>query len=163
MKIIVGLLLITFAVACGQADKEFNAVVTFNKGFRFTPTGTIYTSLPSSSVADWNTMINKPLVFAPATHDHNLLYKPIGYVPTWAEITSKPTLFSGSYNDLTEKPGEMELQDAISTLPGLLPPRMTQTQIDALTPVEGLEVYNLTIHAKQYYNGTIWKTTITAN
>jgi hypothetical protein len=38
----------------------------------------------------------------------DLLYKPITYVPTWSEITAKPTFAtvatSGSYNDLTDKP-----------------------------------------------------------
>lgn len=28
----------------------------------------------------------------------------ISYVPSWTEITDKPVLFSGSYNDLTNKP-----------------------------------------------------------
>lgn len=32
------------------------------------------------------------------------LYKAISYVPDWSEITSKPTLFSGNYNDLTNRP-----------------------------------------------------------
>ena len=32
------------------------------------------------------------------------LYKPIGYVPTYAELTGKPTLFDGNYNSLTNKP-----------------------------------------------------------
>lgn len=31
-------------------------------------------------------------------------YRPIGYVPAWSEITSKPTFFSGAYVDLTGKP-----------------------------------------------------------
>lgn len=36
------------------------------------------------------------------------LYRPIGYVPSWTEVTSKPTFAtvatSGSYNDLSNKP-----------------------------------------------------------
>lgn len=32
------------------------------------------------------------------------LYKSIAYLPTWTEITGKPTLFSGAYADLTGKP-----------------------------------------------------------
>lgn len=50
-----------------------------------------------------------------------------------------------------------------STTKGLLPPRMTTTQRDAIvSPAEGLEIYNLTTHTKDFYNGTVWKT-ITTN
>jgi hypothetical protein len=34
---------------------------------------------------------------------------------------------------------------------------MTQVQRDAITPVEGLIVYNTTTHQPNYYNGTEWK------
>lgn len=45
-----------------------------------------------------------------------------------------------------------------STTGGLLPPRMTTTQRDAISaPAEGLEVYNLTTHKKQVYDGTTWQ------
>lgn len=48
--------------------------------------------------------------------------------------------------------------DLQSTTKGILTPRMTTTQRDAITsPPEGLEVYNLTTNSKNYYNGTIWK------
>ena len=44
-----------------------------------------------------------------------------------------------------------------STTQGFLPPRMTTTQKNTIaTPLEGLEVYDLTLHQKSYYNGTIW-------
>jgi hypothetical protein len=162
MKLILILLLVTFAVAFCQPDKDFNAIVTFNKGFRFSPAGTIYTSLPAGGVADWNTMINKPSVFTPATHDHNSLYKAIGYVPTYAEITGKPTLFSGSYTDLTNKPESIELADAILSMSGIKLPVLTTTQINALTPVVGLLVYDSTLNVLKIYVGT-WKIVITAN
>lgn len=32
------------------------------------------------------------------------LYKPIGYVPDWTDVTGKPSFFSGAYADLTGKP-----------------------------------------------------------
>ena len=32
------------------------------------------------------------------------LYKSIGYVPAWTDVTGKPTFFSGSFLDLTSKP-----------------------------------------------------------
>lgn len=34
----------------------------------------------------------------------NTLYKPMSYVPSWSDVTGKPTLFSGNYNDLSNKP-----------------------------------------------------------
>jgi GDSL-like Lipase/Acylhydrolase family len=40
--------------------------------------------------------------------------------------------------------------------------RLTIAQRDALTPVEGIEIYNLTLHKKQFFNGTAWET-ITSN
>lgn len=53
--------------------------------------------------------------------------------------------------------------DIQSITKGVLLPRMTTTQRDAITsPAEGLEIYNLTTHTKDFYNGTVWKT-ITTN
>lgn len=152
MKLTIVLLIVIFGAVFCQPDKTFKEVVTFEKGFRFTSDGVIQT-LPytggSSGTVNWSDIIGKPLVFPPDLTITNPLYKPIGYVPQWGEIQNKPE--------------EIPLYDAISQLQGVLFPRLTQVQIDALVPVEGLEVYNLTIHAKQYYNGTVWKTIITAN
>jgi hypothetical protein len=36
----------------------------------------------------------KSSTFALATHNHDTLYKPIGYVPSWGDITGKPTTFA---------------------------------------------------------------------
>jgi hypothetical protein len=53
--------------------------------------------------------------------------------------------------------------DLVSTTKGFLTPRMTTTQRNAIqSPAEGLEIYNLTTHVKEYFNGTVWKT-ITTN
>lgn len=47
--------------------------------------------------------------------------------------------------------------DIQSTTQGLLPPRMTTGQRDAMGPVtEGMFIYNLTTHHPNYYNGTAW-------
>jgi len=47
--------------------------------------------------------------------------------------------------------------EVISTTMGVLIPRMTTTQKNAIaSPAEGLEVYDLTLHQKSYYNGTAW-------
>jgi DNA-binding transcriptional regulator of glucitol operon len=44
MKLTLVLLMITVIVACGQKAQVFDKVATFNAGFRFSPTGTIFTS-----------------------------------------------------------------------------------------------------------------------
>ncbi|GAA3994649.1 GDSL-type esterase/lipase family protein [Mucilaginibacter dorajii] len=50
-----------------------------------------------------------------------------------------------------------------STTEGFLKPRMTSMQRDAiLTPAEGLEIYNLTTHKMNFYNGTAWETITSA-
>ena len=38
----------------------------------------------------------KSSTFALSTHNHNTLYKPIGYVPSWGDITNKPSTFAPS-------------------------------------------------------------------
>ena len=44
-----------------------------------------------------------------------------------------------------------------STTQGLLPPRMTTTQKNAISsPAEGLMLYDLTLHQMSYYNGSTW-------
>lgn len=46
-----------------------------------------------------------------------------------------------------------------SVTKGLLLPRMTTTQKNAIvTPPEGLEVYDLTLHKKCVFTGTVWET-----
>jgi hypothetical protein len=55
----------------------------------------------------------------------------------------------------TDNPGAaLEIS---STTQGFLPPRMGQVQIDALTPVLGLMVFNTTTFVPNYYDGTQWK------
>jgi hypothetical protein len=45
-----------------------------------------------------------------------------------------------------------------STTKGILLPRMTSVQRNAIaSPTEGLEIYNLTTHTKNFYNGTSWR------
>lgn len=50
-----------------------------------------------------------------------------------------------------------------STTRGLLIPRMTTTQRDAIaSPAEGLEIYNLTTHKKNIYTGSAWEAVTSA-
>jgi uncharacterized protein (TIGR02145 family) len=39
---------------------------------------------------------------------------------------------------------------------GFLPPRMTEVQRNAITPAEGLIIYNTSTHQLNFYNGTKW-------
>jgi hypothetical protein len=55
----------------------------------------------------------------------------------------------------TENPGAA--LEVNSTTQGFLPPRMAQGQIDALTPVKGLQVFNTTTLRPSYFDGTQWR------
>jgi len=53
--------------------------------------------------------------------------------------------------------GTSSIVDIASTTSGLLIPRMTTVQRDAIgTPATGLMVYNTTDNAFNFYNGTVW-------
>ena len=55
-------------------------------------------------------------------------------------------------------PGASAIFQADSTTKGLLPPRMTTTQRNAIgSPAAGLLVYNTTGTAYNFYNGTVWR------
>ena len=56
-------------------------------------------------------------------------------------------------------PNASALVEIDSTTQGFLKPQMTTTQKNAISsPKEGLEVYDLTLHAPCWYNGSAWKT-----
>jgi hypothetical protein len=57
----------------------------------------------------------------------------------------------------TAAPHASALLDLASITRGLLPPRMTTAQRDAIpSPAEGLVIYSLTEHEPQFWNGTAW-------
>ena len=61
----------------------------------------------------------------------------------------------------TATPNASAKLDITSTTQGLLPPRMTTTQRNAIAlPATGLTIYNTTINAFQVYNGTTWYSTV---
>ena len=63
----------------------------------------------------------------------------------------------GSTGIGTTTPNASAKLEVSSTTQGVLLPRMTTTQKNAISsPTEGLEVYDLTLHQKSYYNGTTW-------
>ena len=54
-------------------------------------------------------------------------------------------------------PDSSAMLDVKSTNKGLLPPRMTQTQRNAISsPVAGLQIFNTTTNRPNYYNGSAW-------
>jgi len=64
---------------------------------------------------------------------------------------------TGTFSVGTTIPASTALIDVASTTKGSLIPRMTTAQKNAISsPAEGLEVYDLTLHQKSYYNGTTW-------
>ncbi|MGE0077401.1 MAG: DNA/RNA non-specific endonuclease [Bacteroidales bacterium] len=63
--------------------------------------------ITSSNIANWNE--------AYSWGNHQGLYRPISYVPSWGEVTDKPSFSTvattGSYNDLTNKPAGASVGD----------------------------------------------------
>jgi len=58
----------------------------------------------------------------------------------------------------TTSPSASALLDVSSTTRGLLPPRMTGVQRDAISsPAAGLMIYNTTTNKLNFYNGTAWE------
>ena len=104
-----------------------------------TETDPLWTASPSfgitnTNISNWSS--------AYGWGNHAGLYRPIGYVPAWSEITSKPTTivgygitdaFSGSYTDLTNKP-----TNATTTANGFMS-STDKTKLDGLTTADGSE------------------------
>lgn len=130
------------------------------------------TFTPSNHSQDWLTITGRPTTLsgygitdaASILHTHSLLYKPLEYVPTWGEVTGKPVFSAvattGSFNDLADVPEFIQIEEALPLLNGIKLPVLTQTEIEALTPVKGLLLFNDTEGVLQIYNGVEWKTVI---
>lgn len=71
-------------------------------------------------------------------------------------IQGGTTRLDGTVSIGGDPSGAVAALDIQSTTQGVLFPRMTTTQRNAITPVEGLMVYDLTLHGLFLYNGTIW-------
>jgi|GEM_PF-6249601 len=72
----------------------------------------------TATVDDGADTVTLSLTDTPFTQiDADLLYRPIGYVPTWAEVTGKPSFAtvatSGDYNDLINLPDLSSLNDVV--------------------------------------------------
>lgn len=67
----------------------------------FTETDPIFGASPSKGITstlitNWNTAYD--------WGNHNGLYRPIDWVPSWTDVTGKPTFFDGQYSSLTGAP-----------------------------------------------------------
>jgi hypothetical protein len=92
----------------GEVGKIY---VSKGSGLIYRWTGTMYVEISPSTAqvqSDWNAtsglgqILNKPTLFSGSYAD--LTSKPTLFSGSYADLTSKPTLFSGSYADLTSKP-----------------------------------------------------------
>lgn len=122
---IIFMCMILFITSC----TNFEQTVTFKDGIKFSENGAVQrTPYLGGTTGDvyWDNILNKPSMFPPEAHNHNGLYKPISYIPTWAEILNKPTFadvaFSGDYNDLVNKPSGISADwDYITNKPTIFP------------------------------------------
>lgn len=71
---------------------------------------------------------------------------------------------SGNCGIGTASPNALALLDVSSTTKGVLLPRMTTTQVNAISsPPEGLTVYNTTLNTLCFYNGSSWQKVTSSN
>jgi len=71
-------------------------------------------------------------------------------------IQSTGVLIAASVSQNSFDPEDSAQLQVDSTTKGFLPPRMTNTQRNAIEPTAGLIVYNTTDNTLNYYNGTNW-------
>lgn len=96
-----------------------------------------------------------PLAPVAATDAVNKQYVD-GLIGAWTVSSGDLYRSSGKVGIGTSSPSS--ILDISSTTSGLLIPRMTTAQRDAITsPATGLQVYNLTTNTLNYYNGTSWQ------
>lgn len=73
----------------------------------------------------------------------------------FAQTTARkgPVLFGSSQ----QKPDASAVVEFLSTSKGILPPRLTNVQRDAIvSPARGLEIYNVDSDSPQFFNGVTW-------
>ena len=136
IAVLLVLLAITLQGGC-QEDKTFREVVTFEKGFRFTPTGQIQTVpfLGTYTNVTWESIIGKPSTFPPTAHTH-------------------------PYADITDKPNTVDLQAALNGM-GIYFDKTT-AEINAIIPTGGFGLaYDKTLKVYKVYKDGLWVVLIT--
>jgi hypothetical protein len=90
------LVMAVLAANCQKKDQTFDVPVWFKAGFYLGADPTLYLTLPSGTgVVTWDAILDKPTLFPPSAHNHDALYRAITWVPTFAQVTSKPTTLAG--------------------------------------------------------------------
>ena len=106
------------------------------------------------------------------TIDHNLNIQASGVIQMGGTevisatrvIRASSGLFSDKVGIGTTSPSTNAFLDVTSTTKGVLLPRMTTTQVNAISsPENGLTVYNTTLNTLCFYNGTSWQKVTSAN
>ena len=162
--ILIALIALVLAANCQKKDQTFDVTVRFNQGIQFGDGTIMNTAATGAGVVTWEAITGKPTLFPPSAHSHDLLYKPLSWMPTWANVINKPVFSavatSGSFNDLADVPEFIQIEEALPLLPGIELGKLTQAQIDALTPKEGTILINKTDTTMQVYLGGQWQTFI---
>lgn len=80
------------------------------------------------------------------------------FLPIFAFASNFPTQVTTPIVGIgTTAPNAKSVLDIVSTTKGVLDPRMTTTQKNAIAaPPEALKVYDSTLHAPAFYNGSAW-------
>jgi uncharacterized protein (TIGR02145 family) len=83
--------------------------------------------------------------------------KSIFFIIIMLQIVSNILVAQVGVNNDGSQPDNSAILDAKSTTRGLLPPRMTTTQMNAIaSPAAGLMVYNTTLNTICWFNGISW-------
>ena len=78
----------------------------------------------------------KSSTFALSTHNHDTIYKPIGYVPSWGRLTGKPTTFAPSVHthtksQITDFPTSLPASDVYAWAKASVKPSYTYSEVGA--------------------------------
>jgi hypothetical protein len=140
------------SAAYANTSGNYNTAIG-NSSLTSNITGTLNTALGYNANVNTDALNNATAVGAKARVDcDNCLV--LGSVNGINGATSGVNVGIGTTN-----PNTSAQLDLSSTNKGFLPPRMTRTQIIAVSnPAEGLIIYNTTAKKPCYYNGIAWQT-----
>ncbi len=137
------------SAAYANTSGNYNTAIG-NSSLTTNTTGTLNTALGYNANVNTDALTNATAIGANARVDCNNCLV-LGSVSGINGGTSGVNVGIG-----TTSPNASALLDVSSTTKGFLPPRMSQSQRDLLSPVEGLMVYNMTTKKPNYYDGTSW-------
>ena len=174
-----GFLSLTAIGSC--QDDTFTKPTTFTKGLTTTKIifsdGTSLTTTTglggTTTTLPWTSITGKPTLSTVATSGSyaDLLNKPTLFDGSWNSLTGKPSTFTPAththtYAEITGKPAEQQLNDALASLTTGSPvPVLTTAQITALVPIRPVMVIedNGTTQVLKVWMRGAWIILITAN